>query len=274
MLAKQFVEKDGNLKLLLQKYADDRLAETEAIKDKFRKDMAVLDDLKKDGKLADATHREQAKKLAVDEANLINDMMVNFERAHKDEEAALRAVFDKKHLDEQIAFRKAQHAKNHKVKKDLFGDEMAEEEKKIDQKSLENFLALKKAEQEKRARQLEQEKRQVRKDLDKRLNDRIADHEDLLRKKREQAAAIANQTNEIRERLAERKKRLKDTNFQGLSEEEKQRQLAAAMSRYENLGYTYRDERQRQQKAMEKKLALRKQRLERTRRIKMMYGEE
>lgn len=65
-----------------------------------------------------------------------------------------------------------------------------------------------------------------------------------------------------------------DTNFAGLSEEEKQRQLAAAMSRYENLGYTYRDERQRQQKAMEKKLAMRRQRLERTRRIKMMYGEE
>lgn len=122
----------------------------------------------------------------------MHEMMVNFERAHKDDEAALRGVFDKKHLDEQIAFRKAQHEKNHEIKKDLFGDEMAEEEKKIDQKSLESFLALKKAEQEKRARQLENEKRQVRKDLDKRLNDKVADHEDLLRKKREQAAAVAN----------------------------------------------------------------------------------
>lgn len=51
LLAKQFVEKDGNLKLLLQKYADDRLAETEAIKDKYRKDMEVLEDLKKQGQI-------------------------------------------------------------------------------------------------------------------------------------------------------------------------------------------------------------------------------
>jgi len=42
------------LKLLLAKYADQRLAETQAAKEQFRRDFSLLDDLKDQGKIDDA----------------------------------------------------------------------------------------------------------------------------------------------------------------------------------------------------------------------------
>ena len=168
--------------------------------------------------------------------------MLNFDKAHKEEEAALRQIFDKKHIDEQIAFRRARMEKNHKLKKDLFGDEVADEERKTDQKALDNFLAVKKAEQEKRQKATEAEKRQLAKDFSKKLDDKIADHEDLLKRKRDAALEAANKASDIRKRLNERKKKLADKNFAGLTDEEKAEALRQAMARYESLGFTYADE--------------------------------
>lgn len=54
-----------------------------------------------------------------------------------------------------------------------------------------------------------------------------------------------NQAAQIKKRLAERKKKLADTQFAGLSDEEKKKQLEAAMSQYERIGFTVDEERQR-----------------------------
>jgi hypothetical protein len=90
LLAKQYVEKDGNMKLLLQKVADDRLAETENVKEKFKKDREMLDELKDQGVIEVDTHKEKSKQMQVDEANAVRDMMLAFEKAHKEQEAAVR----------------------------------------------------------------------------------------------------------------------------------------------------------------------------------------
>lgn len=50
--------------------------------------------------------------------------------------------------------------------------------------------------------------------------------------------------------------------------------MEQAMSRYEAVGAAYDDERMRQGDSMSKRLALRKQRHEKMRRIRMVYGEE
>jgi len=76
------------------------LAETEAVKDKFKTDADIINDLKNQGQLDGKVATDQLKKLSVDEANIIRDLLLNFDKAHKEEEAALRAKFDKQHIDE------------------------------------------------------------------------------------------------------------------------------------------------------------------------------
>lgn len=65
-----------------------------------------------------------------------------------------------------------------------------------------------------------------------------------------------------------------DQNFAGLSEEEKAAMMARFKAQYDALGFAFEDERNRQQNALTKKAEIRKQRLERTRRMKMMYAGE
>jgi hypothetical protein len=210
----------------------------------------------------------------VEEANVARDLLLSLEKAHKEEESALRQVFDRKHLDQQIEYRKRRLKKNAELKNELLGKQIADEEQALDEKALEAFLAMKKAEQEKRQRQAEKDKAHAAKELDKQLQDKIKDHEDMLERKRQAAQEMEGQAIEIKRRLLERKRKLAEQEFQGLTDEEKKRAMEQAMSRYEALGHTYYDEKGRQWDAMSKRLALRKQRLEKMRRIRMVYGEE
>ena len=59
-----------------------------------------------------------------------------------------------------------------------------------------------------------------------------------------------------------------------MTEAEKREAIEKAMSQYDSLGYTFQDEKARQSHGLQKRLQLRRQRLERTRRIRMVYGEE
>jgi hypothetical protein len=76
------------------------LNELDAIKLKFRRDKKVLEDLKNDGQIDEDTYKDKLNKMNVDEANMARDLMLNFEKAHKDEEAAFKDIFDKKHTQE------------------------------------------------------------------------------------------------------------------------------------------------------------------------------
>lgn len=85
---------------------------------------------------------------------------------------------------------------------------------------------------------------------------------------------MEGQALEIKRRLLERKRKMAEQQFQGLSDEEKKKAMEQAMSRYEAIGAAYFGEKGRQWEQMSKRLALRKQRLEKMRRIRMVYGEE
>lgn len=159
LLAKQFIEKDGNMKLLLQKYSDQKLNELDAIKLKFRRDKKALEDLKDDGKIDEETYKDRLNKMNVDEANMARDLMLNMEKAHKDEEAAIRDIFNKKHTEEQIALRKKQREAAKKLRQEMFTEKEAQEEEKVDENALAKFEAAKKADMEKRQRSNDIEKR-------------------------------------------------------------------------------------------------------------------
>jgi len=196
------------LKLLLQKYADQRLAETEHLKGKFRNDFSLLDKLKEEGQLEEAGHREARKAVAVGEANAVRDLGLAIGRTHKEEEAQLRQDLDKKHIEEQVAFKKAQVELHSRLKSEFLGAEEAAEERRLDLKALEAFAATKKLEQEKRQRATEAEKRSVVRAIDQQLEDKIKDHEELLKRRREAHAAAQGDAAELRRRLADRKRQM------------------------------------------------------------------
>jgi hypothetical protein len=189
LLAKQMVEKEQYLKLLLAQYAEQRLSETTATKDRFKRDFDLLDDLKAQGKIADAPYREARKKLAVQEANAARDLELTLERAHKEEEAQLRQEMDARHSEEQVALQRAQAETNFKLRTELLGEREAAEEQNLDKKALEKFAAVKRQEQEKRQRQTEAGRRAIAQQIDQQLQDKIGDHEELLRRRKEAAAA-------------------------------------------------------------------------------------
>ena len=81
MLAKQFMEKEQRLKLLLKKYSDQRLAETENLKACLMAEYMALDHLPDEDQKREATH-----KLQVREANLLRELQLSLDKAHKEEE--------------------------------------------------------------------------------------------------------------------------------------------------------------------------------------------
>ena len=161
LLAKQLVEKEQYLKLLLSKYADQRLAESEHAKARFRHEYGLLDNLKEEAKLDETAHREGRKKLAVSEANTLRELGLGLDKAHKEEEAQLRQRLDKKHIDEQVALQRTQAETHARLRKELLGEQEAAEEQSLDAKALEKFTALKKQEQERRQRTTEVERRNI-----------------------------------------------------------------------------------------------------------------
>lgn len=80
----------------------------------------------------------------------------------------------------------------------------------------------------------------------------------MVARKRQAAEEMEGQAREIKRRLLERKRKLADQQFQGLSEEEKKRAMEQAMARYEALGHAYDDERGRQTEMLSRRLNLRK----------------
>lgn len=108
------------------------MAETEHVKAKFRDDVALLEKLKNNGSLDDSGHREAKKAVALGEANAIRDLGLVIDKAHKEEETALRQDLDKKHLDEQVAFKRAQVDAQAALKAQLLGKEEAEEDRRLD----------------------------------------------------------------------------------------------------------------------------------------------
>jgi len=163
---------------------------------------------------------------------------------------------------------------NFLLRKELLGEKEAAEEQALDQKSLDKFETVKRQEQEKRQRATEGQRRAIVNQIDAQLQDKISDHEELLKRKREAQALAQSEAAEIRKRLADRKKKLSEQNFAGLSEEEKAAMLESFKEHYTGLGFAFEKEKARQQAALAKRADLRKQKLERVKRMKMMYAEE
>jgi len=103
LLMKQFTEKEQMLKLLLQKYSDQQHAETNAIKTNFKIDKEKLEELK--DSMPEQAYNDTLKQLRLSEENILRDIDLKIQNAHKTEEAAMRKELEKKHAAEQVDFR-------------------------------------------------------------------------------------------------------------------------------------------------------------------------
>jgi hypothetical protein len=65
-----------------------------------------------------------------------------------------------------------------------------------------------------------------------------------------------------------------EQNFAGLTDEEKAAMMESFKEQYASLGFTFEKERGRQTASLAKRAELRKQKFERTKRMKMMYAGE
>jgi hypothetical protein len=119
------------------------LVETEHVKGQLRRDLGALDELKEAGRLDDSGLREGRKKIAVSEANILRDLGLALDKAHKEEEASLRQQLDKDHAEEQVAFRQGQVEAQAKLRRELLGDQEAAEEQSLDRKVAEQFAVVK-----------------------------------------------------------------------------------------------------------------------------------
>lgn len=117
---KQFTEKEQMLKLLLQKYSDQQHAETNAIKTNFKIDKAKLEEMK--DQMPEQVYNDTMKSLRLSEENLLRDIDLKLQNAHKSEEAAMRKELEKKHAAEQVDFRSKMAGQQSKLRRQLVGD--------------------------------------------------------------------------------------------------------------------------------------------------------
>ena len=98
VLMQQFTEKEQTLKLLMQKYLDQQAAETDNIKSTFKLEYDKLDAMK--DQMSDEDFSNAKKTLKLNEENLLREVELKIQDAHKNEEAALRKELEKKHAQD------------------------------------------------------------------------------------------------------------------------------------------------------------------------------
>ena len=238
LLMKQFLEKEATLKLILQKYMDQRLIEKENIKQNFKIDYDKLNNVLKPH-MSDEAYQEALKGLKLKEENMLREVDLQFDKAMKEEELKVRADLDKKHTDQQINLKKQEVEEQIKLKKDLAlvnltdnnnssnpnAQQLSREEQK-EREALKSYEEAKKREQERRLRSLGIQKQEVIRQIEKDMNNKYTDYEDLLKRKRDEESQLQEQALNIRKKLQERKKKLREQGVQELTQEDQKRLIA------------------------------------------------
>lgn len=88
------------LKLLLQKYSDQTHAETDSIKKQFKIDKDKLEEIK--DQMPEQAYTDTLKNLRLNEENILREIDLKLQNAHKIEESTMRKEVEKKLAAEQV----------------------------------------------------------------------------------------------------------------------------------------------------------------------------
>lgn len=172
------------LKLLLQKYSDQTLAETDSIKKQFKIDKDKLEEIK--NQMPEQAYTDTLKNLRLNEENILREIDLKLQNAHKTEEATLRKEVEKKLAAEQVSFRTSMADQQSKLRRQLIQDSgLVDGEAVADKQSLEKYQRQKKQEQERRLRNIDLQKKTLQNTFENDLKNKYSDYDELLRRKRE-----------------------------------------------------------------------------------------
>lgn len=172
------------LKLLLQKYSDQTLAETDSIKKQFKIDKDKLEEIK--NQMPEQAYTDTLKNLRLNEENILREIDLKLQNAHKTEEASLRKEVEKKLAAEQVSFRTSMADQQSKLRRQLIQDSgLVDGEAVADKQSLEKYQRQKKQEQERRLRNIDLQKKTLQNTFENDLKNKYSDYDELLRRKRE-----------------------------------------------------------------------------------------
>jgi len=207
---------------------------------------------------------------------MIRQLELTMEKSQKEEDSTLRSELEKKHLNEQVEFRKAMAEQQAQLRRSLIGDaSITNDDTAHDQRALEKYEAQKKLEEEKRLHNIKLKKKTVAGQLDAEMNNKYGDYDDLLRRKKEDMEKMRDQTEELAQRLAERKERAKNRpKIEGLSKEEQEALMNSYKSQLEMLDSAYAAEQRRQMLAMKQKADQRRIRSQKAKELKEKLEKE
>lgn len=86
----------------------------------------------------------------------------------------------------------------------------AQKEEEVERMALRGFEEAKKREQERKARTLGLQKQEIMRNIDKELQNKYSDYEELLKRKRDEETHLQDQTVSVRKKLNDRKKQIKE----------------------------------------------------------------
>lgn len=205
--------------------------------------------------------------MRVQEAEILRTCELKIQKNHREEEAALKKELDKKHANEQVQFRKDMASQQAKFRQMLLGSSnMLDNEEEYEKKTLEKYNQQKQMERDKRLRNIELQKKLQAQQLDSDLQNKFADYEDMLRRRREKQKEMETEVMGLKNRVDERREKMKAvTKMEGLSPEEKEAMLKDFGVQLEQLDNAYYVEKRRQEILMKQNLEVRRRRHERER---------
>eukprot|EP00347_Sterkiella_histriomuscorum_P018896 403343756 len=275
LLMKQLLEKESQLKLLVQKYMDQNLIEKNNVKETFQDCYHKLNKLKDRKKISESDYQEALKNLRLKEENILRDIDLHFDKAMKEEELKLRETLERKHADEQILIKKHEVQDQLRLKKELMltdDSNKKEEQKELDQ--LRAFEHNKKREVDRKIRGIEQQKAEIIKQIQKDLDNKYEDYEDLLKRKRDEEALLKEQALSVKTKLQERKKKLSEQNIQGMSHADQKKMLNIYNLQLQALESVFEEEKRRQIIMMQKKQQVRQAKVEKLKDLREKMEEQ
>eukprot|EP00344_Euplotes_crassus_P009856 CAMPEP_0197000254 /NCGR_PEP_ID=MMETSP1380-20130617/5237_1 /TAXON_ID=5936 /ORGANISM="Euplotes crassus, Strain CT5" /LENGTH=1215 /DNA_ID=CAMNT_0042417483 /DNA_START=1832 /DNA_END=5479 /DNA_ORIENTATION=- len=253
-LVRQFAEKEVMLKRLLARYVDIQRMEKASIKKHYDQKMKDLEE--KADELDPEAYDALKKDLILSEEKALRDL--NLDKLHKEEEAALMQSLEKKHAKESIQLKNDLLEEKIKATNELFRNlnrRHNEEEIRIYKKAFNNYKAKKEKDLERRLRSIEFAKSKVINEIEKEIQNKISDYEELIRRR-------AKEEEEMRKALEAHKALIKarmdaigvtdkdkifdelNKNYKGLThsiEQERKRMFTLAQQRDQKRRDAYKD---------------------------------
>ena len=244
-LVKHFAEKEIMLKRLLARYVDLKRMEKASIKKQYADRLKDLE--LKQAQLGDDEYNKQRKELLFNEENALRELDLNMDKLHKEEEAALMQTLEKRNAKEAIQLRNDLLEEKIKAYNELFRNQNRkahDEEIKIYKKALFTFKAKKEKELERRLRAIEFAKQKVLSDIDREIQNKIKDYEELLRRRSEEEKWIADRKDQMKQALIRHKELIKQR-LGSLCETDKDQIFATLDKEYRALSGSIEKERKR-----------------------------